>query len=43
MFEILARAAEKLQIIVLTCRERVFRGLAAHRLRLEPLAAVGVR
>ena len=42
MFEILARAGEKLQIIVLTCRERVFRGLAAHRLRLEPLAAVGV-
>ncbi len=42
MFEILARAGEKLQIIVLTCRERVFRGLAAHRLRLERLAAVGV-
>ena len=30
-----AGAAAKLQIIVLTCRERVFEGLAAHRLRLE--------
>ncbi len=42
MFEVLARAGEKLQIIVLTCRERVFRGLAAHRLRLEPLQAAEV-
>lgn len=37
MFEILARAAAKLQIIVLTCRERVFEGLSAHRLRLEAM------
>jgi DNA repair exonuclease SbcCD ATPase subunit len=36
MFEILVRAAEKFQIIVLTCRERVFEGLDARRLRLEP-------
>jgi DNA repair exonuclease SbcCD ATPase subunit len=43
MFEILARAGEKLQILVLTCRERVFRGLPAHRLRLEALEALGVR
>jgi uncharacterized protein YhaN len=42
MFEILARAAAKLQIIVLTCRERVFQGLAAHRLRLEETQAAGV-
>ncbi|MGH6895555.1 MAG: AAA family ATPase [Geminicoccaceae bacterium] len=42
MFEILARAAAKLQIIVLTCRERVFQGLAAHRLRLEEAQAAGV-
>jgi hypothetical protein len=42
MFEILARAAARLQIIVLTCRERVFEGLAAHRLRLEQLQAAGV-
>ena len=42
MFEILADAARQLQIIVMTCRERVFEGLAAHRLRLERLpAAVG--
>ncbi len=37
MFEILARAAEKLQIIVLTCRERLFAGLPARRLQLEAL------
>ena len=39
MFEILARAADKLQIIVLTCRERVFEGLPARRLRLEQMPA----
>jgi DNA repair exonuclease SbcCD ATPase subunit len=42
MFEILAGAAAKLQIIVLTCRERVFEGLAAHRLRLEQRQVAGV-
>ena len=42
MFEILGCAAAKLQIIVLTCRERVFQGLAAHRLRLEEVQAAGV-
>jgi uncharacterized protein YhaN len=42
MFEILVRAAEKLQIIVLTCRERVFRDLPARRLRLEQVQAAGV-
>jgi DNA repair exonuclease SbcCD ATPase subunit len=42
MFEILVRAAEKLQIIVLTCRERVFRNLPARRLRLEQVQAAGV-
>ena len=42
MFEILTRAATRLQIIVLTCRERVFAGLAAHRVALEPMAPVGV-
>jgi len=35
MFEILERAAHKLQIIVLTCRERVFSDLGATRLRIE--------
>jgi uncharacterized protein YhaN len=42
MFEILADAARQLQIIVLTCRERVFQDLAAHRLRLEQVQAAGV-
>jgi uncharacterized protein YhaN len=42
MFEILTRAGEKLQIVLLTCRERVFRGLRAHRLRLEAVEATGV-
>jgi uncharacterized protein YhaN len=42
MFEILVHAAEKLQIIVLTCRERVFRNLPARRLRLEQVQAAGV-
>jgi DNA repair exonuclease SbcCD ATPase subunit len=41
MFEILVRAAEKLQIVVLTCRERVFEGLAGHRLRLEQMQTAG--
>jgi hypothetical protein len=42
MFEILLRAAEKLQIILLTCRERVFRDLPARRLRLEQVQVAGV-
>jgi energy-coupling factor transporter ATP-binding protein EcfA2 len=42
MFEILVRAAGKLQIIVLTCRERLFRDLPARRLRLEQVQAAGV-
>jgi DNA repair exonuclease SbcCD ATPase subunit len=41
MFQILARAAEKLQILVLTCRERVFQGLPAQRLRLEQVQTAG--
>ena len=40
MFAILATAATRLQIIVLTCRERLFEGLPARRLRLEELQAV---
>ncbi len=43
MFEILAQAGEKLQIIVLTCREQVFRRLPAHRLRLETVAPLAVQ
>jgi DNA repair exonuclease SbcCD ATPase subunit len=41
MFTILAGAAARLQIIVMTCRERVFQGLAAHRLRLEEVQTAG--
>ena len=37
MFRILERAGRKVQILVLTCRERAFQGLAARRLRIEPL------
>jgi uncharacterized protein YhaN len=41
MFQILARAAEKFQILLLTCRERVFQGLPAPRLRLEQVQTAG--
>jgi DNA repair exonuclease SbcCD ATPase subunit len=43
MFDILARAGEKLQILILTCRERVFRGLPAHRLRIEAVDTPGAQ
>jgi uncharacterized protein YhaN len=39
MFAILERAAERLQIVVLTCRERLFEGLGGKRLHLESLPA----
>jgi DNA repair exonuclease SbcCD ATPase subunit len=42
MFEILLRAAQKLQIIVFTCRERVFADLPARRLRVEQVETAGV-
>jgi DNA repair exonuclease SbcCD ATPase subunit len=42
MFDILVRAAANLQIILLTCRERVFARLPARRLRLEQVEAAGV-
>jgi uncharacterized protein YhaN len=35
MFRVLERAAERLQILVLTCRERLFEDLAGTRLHLE--------
>ena len=35
MFAVLERAAERLQIVVLTCRERLFEGLDGKRLHLE--------
>jgi energy-coupling factor transporter ATP-binding protein EcfA2 len=39
MFGVLTQAAARFQIIVLTCRERLFEGLAARRLRLEEVVA----
>lgn len=42
MFDILMKAAEKVQILVLTCRERAFHGLAATRLRIEEVAETAV-
>jgi AAA domain len=36
MFEVLERAAGRLQILVLTCRERLFEDLTGTRLHLEP-------
>jgi uncharacterized protein YhaN len=41
MFQILARAAQKFQILVLTCRERVFQDLPAQRLWLEQVQTAG--
>ena len=41
MFRVLERAAMRLQILVLTCRERLFQDLAGTRLHLEPAGAPG--
>ena len=41
MFRVLERAAERLQILVLTCRERLFEDLAGTRLHLEPAGSAG--
>jgi hypothetical protein len=38
MFAILERAATRLQIVVLTCRERLFEGIAGKRVHLERVA-----
>jgi uncharacterized protein YhaN len=35
MFDIMTRAAERLQIIVLTCRQRLFTRLGARMLRIK--------
>jgi DNA repair exonuclease SbcCD ATPase subunit len=43
MFRVLERAAERLQILVLTCRERLFENLAGTRLRLESPAGAEAR
>ena len=41
MFRVLERAAERLQILMLTCRERLFEDLAGTRLHLEPAGSAG--
>jgi energy-coupling factor transporter ATP-binding protein EcfA2 len=41
MFKVLERAAARLQILVLTCRERLFEDLAGTRLHLEPAGSAG--
>ena len=41
MFRVLERAAKRLQILVLTCRERLFQDLAGTRLHLESAGAPG--
>ena len=36
MFDILSHAAQRLQIVVFTCREQLFEGLGAHKVQLAP-------
>ena len=36
MFDILSHAAQRVQIVVFTCREQLFEGLGAHQLQLAP-------
>ena len=43
MFDILAYAARRVQIIVFTCREQLFEGLGAHQLQLQPGAPDSLR
>ena len=36
MFDILSHAAQRVQIVVFTCREQLFEGLGAYQLQLDP-------
>ncbi|MGH7050496.1 MAG: hypothetical protein ACREFV_05010, partial [Acetobacteraceae bacterium] len=36
MFDVLSTAGRKIQIIILTCREQLFEGLAGRQLALQP-------
>ena len=36
MFDILSHAAQRVQIVVFTCREQLFEGLGAHKVQLMP-------
>ena len=43
MFDILSHAAQRVQIVVFTCREQLFEGLGAHQLQLAAVDAESLR
>ena len=43
MFDILSHAAQRVQILILTCREQLFEGLGAHQLQLAQADAESLR
>ena len=43
MFDILSHAAQRVQILVFTCREQLFDGLGAHQLQLVPVDPESLR
>ena len=43
MFDILSHAAQRVQILIFTCREQLFEGLGAHQLQLAPADAESLR
>ena len=43
MFDILSHAAQRVQIVVLTCREQLFEGLGAHQVQLTPADSESLR
>ena len=43
MFDVLSQAAQRVQIVVFTCREQLFEGLSANRLQLVPVDPESLR
>ena len=43
MFDILSHAAQRVQIVVFTCREQLFEGLGAHQLQLTSIDRESLR
>ena len=43
MFDILSHAAQRVQIVVFTCREQLFEGLGAHQLQIAPADTESLR
>ena len=43
MFDILSHAAQRVQILIFTCREQLFEGLGAHQLQLAAVGAESLR